>query len=109
MKAIIEGKAYKVRCENNTTARDFQKLLPFSTTMSEMNCNEKYAYTATRLTPNSYKPEKIEVGDIMLFSNNCIELFYDSVKTDNTYSKIGHIENMPSLDRRNIKVTFVMD
>lgn len=109
MKVIIDGKTYTVECEDNCTANDFQKLLPLSTTMCEMNHNEKYAYMATRLPRNSYKPEHIEVGDVMLYNNNCIELFYDNVETNNTYSKIGHIANLPHLEANNIKVTFVSD
>ncbi len=42
----------------------------------------------------------------MLYGNNCLVIFYKSFKTSDSYTKIGHIENLSDLGNRNITVEF---
>ena len=68
--------------------------------------NEKYVYLDTALSTNSYNPKHIEAGDVMLFGNNCLVVFYKSFDTTYQYTKIGHIENLKDLGKANITAEF---
>ena len=74
--------------------------------MSELNGNEKYVYMRNSLTTNSLYPKHIEIGDVMLFGDNCLVIFYKSFDTSYSYTKIGHIENLDNLGNDNIIVKF---
>lgn len=79
-------------------------MLPLELNMSELNGNEKYAYLDKSLPTNSYNPKHINSGDVMLFGDNCLVIFYDSFNTSYSYTKIGHIDNLPNLGNGSIKV-----
>ena len=103
---IINGKTYNAKIEENKTAQSFVNMLPVEYNMSELNGNEKYVYLDNTLPTNSYSPKHIEAGDIMLYSNNCLVVFYKSFDTSYSYTKIGHIENLTDLGNGNITIKF---
>ena len=104
MKIIIDNKEYEVNLENNETVKELLKMLPLELTMNELNGNEKYIYLDKTLPTNSYNPKEIKSGDIMLYGNNCLVIFYKSFNTSYSYTKIGHIDDLPSLDGNSIIV-----
>ena len=104
IKVIIKDKTYTLNLENNTTVDEFINLLPKEYNMSDLNDNEKYTYLDKSLTTNEYNPKHIEQGDVMLFGNNCLVIFYKSFDTTYSYTKIGHIDNLDNLESGNIKV-----
>ena len=106
IKVIIENKTYIANLEQNETVKDFLNMLPQEFEMEELHGNEKYIYLDTILPTNSYNPKHIEAGDIMLFGNNCLVVFYKSFDTTYSYTKIGHIENFDDLGNKDIKVKF---
>ena len=103
---VIDKKTYNAKLEENETAQYFIKILPQEYNMSELNGNEKYIYLDETLPTNSYNPKHIEKGDIMLYGNNCLVVFYKSFDTSYSYTKIGHIENLPDLEDKNITIKF---
>ena len=106
IKVIIDGKTYNAKIEENETAQSFAKMIPQEYNMNELNGNEKYIYLDNTLPTNSYYPKNIESGDIMLYGNNCLVIFYKSFDTTYSYTKIGHIENLPDLGNTNAVVKF---
>ena len=74
--------------------------------MNELNGNEKYVYMNNSLTTNSYNPKHIEKGDVMLFGDNCLVIFYKSFDTSYSYTKIGHIDDLPDLGSGSVIVSF---
>lgn len=107
MKVIINNQEYSVNLENNETVNSLIKLLPMELKMSELNGNEKYYYLDSSLPTNSYNPKRINKGDIMLYGDNCIVIFYKDFDTSYSYTKIGHIDNLEDLDNSNIIVKFI--
>lgn len=105
MKIIINGKEYIVKLESNNTVSSLLKMLPLKLEMKELNGNEKYVYFNESLPTNPSNPKKINKGDLMLFGNNCLVLFYESFDTTYSYTKIGHINNLPKFNKEKIKVT----
>lgn len=106
VKAIINGKEYVINLEDNETANSFANLLPQELNMSELNGNEKYIYLDTTLPTNSSNQKRINTGDVMLYGNNCLVIFYKSFDTSYSYTKIGHIDNLPNLGNDSISVKF---
>ena len=87
-----------------STTSALTKLLPLDITMDDLNKNEKYVYLEDSLPTNTYSPNHIEAGDVMLFGDNCLVIFYKSFDTSYSYSKIGHINNLPELSDGSIIV-----
>ena len=81
-------------------------MLPKEFDMNELNRNEKYIYLDKTLPTNQYNPKNIEVGDIMLYGDNCLVVFYKSFDTSYSYTKIGHIENLSDLGNNNVTIKF---
>jgi len=106
MKVIINNKEYQVNLENNETVNSLIKLLPMELNMKELNGNEKYYYLDSSLPTNSYSPKRINKGDIMLYGDNCLVIFYKTFDTSYSYTKIGHIDNLDDLGNSNILVKF---
>ena len=106
IKVNINNKIYTVILEQNETAKQFEKMLPQSFNMNELNGNEKYVYLDKTLSTNPYSPKHIEAGDIMLYGNNCLVVFYKSFDTSYSYTKIGHIENLDDLGNKNVTIKF---
>ncbi|NDO45347.1 cyclophilin-like fold protein [Clostridium sp. MD294] len=95
---------------NNATTQEFIKQFPVTYTMSELHGNEKYYYIPTALPTNSERPDTINKGDIMLYGNNCIVVFYDTFPNSYNYTKLGYIEDITRLEeavgKGNIDVHF---
>lgn len=103
--ASLNNEKLEINLEENSTTSALVKLLPLDITMNDLNKNEKYAYLGNSLPTNTYNPKHIEAGDVMLFGDNCLVIFYESFYTSYSYSKIGHINNLPSLDDGNISIS----
>ena len=104
VKVIINDKEYTIDLEDNETANSFASLLPREFEMNELNGNEKYVYLDNTLPTSSYSPKRINAGDVMLYGNNCLVVFYKSFDTSYSYTKIGHINNLPDLGNENISI-----
>ncbi len=104
MKIFINENEYSINLENNETVNDLINLLPLELKMNELNGNEKYIYLDNSLSTNSVNPKYINAGDVMLYGDNCLVIFYKSFETSYSYTKIGHIDNLDDLGSGSIKV-----
>ncbi len=104
VKITINENTYNILLDDTKTNREFVKLLPLEIKMNELNGNEKYTYLDQSLSTNIYNPKQIMKGDIMLYNNNCLVLFYKNFDTNYSYTKIGHIDNLEDLDNSDILV-----
>ncbi len=104
VKVTIAGQDYEMKTEENETVTALLKLLPLEMTMEELNGNEKYFNLEETLPTGAYRPGWIEKGDVMLYNNNCLVIFYQSFSTNFSYTKIGHIANLPDLGAGSVKV-----
>ena len=103
---VIEEKEYILNLEDSETAKEFVSMLPIDLDMSELNGNEKYINLDKNLKTNPYNPKRINAGDVMLYGDNCLVIFYKSFDTTYSYTKIGHIDNLDDLGNGDIKVRF---
>ena len=97
LNVTINNKTFTIDISDTKAAEEFAKLCPKTFTMSELNGNEKFVYTDISFTAASQKIGHINVGDIMLYGDDCIVLFYESFDTPYSYTKIGHINNTEGL------------
>lgn len=79
--------------EKTETAQAFAKLLPLEKNMVELNGNEKYYDLHQNLSSDPKKVGRIEAGDLMLFQNNFIVVFYKTHSTNYSYTRIGKIDD----------------
>ncbi|MBR1416467.1 MAG: hypothetical protein IJ572_01450 [Bacilli bacterium] len=107
IRVIINDNSYDFIMENNETSKEFLKLLPKEFDMNELNNNEKYIYLDNTLKTNPIKINHINAGDVMIYQNDCLVIFYKSFDTSYSYTKIGHINNLPDLGNKNILVKFI--
>ena len=102
----VNGEKLAVDLEENATASALVGLLPFTVSMNDLNGNEKYVYLDKSLPVDAYNPGRIEAGDVMLYGDNCLVVFYESFDTEYSYTKIGHIERLPEMGDGEVVVRF---
>lgn len=92
MRVIVGDKVFKASLVDNATTEYLVDLLPLTMTMSELNGNEKYYYLSDVLPKDATNPGTIHAGDIMLYGNSCVVLFYKTFNTSYSYTRIGAID-----------------
>lgn len=93
----IGGKNFTATLEDNASANTFTKHLPESFNMSELNGNEKYKYLDYELPADEKKVGAIHAGDIMLYGDDCIVIFYKSFITPYSYTRLGKLDDTKGL------------
>ena len=97
MNLEINNKIYSVVLENNITAEALLSRLPMTLNMEDLYSSEKYAYITEPLPMQPQRMDTINAGDVLLWGNDCLVIFYNHVSTLDEYTKIGHIENVEDL------------
>jgi hypothetical protein len=97
MRITIGSKLFTATLEDNPTVAKLKELLPMTLEMTELNGNEKYYHLSTRLPTDAISPGTIQNGDIMLYGNNSLVLFYETFKTSYSYTRLGRIDDPSGL------------
>lgn len=99
LKITVGTTVFNATLNNNPTAASFKAMLPLTLTMSELSRVEKYYYfpTGTTLPTNASSPGMIQNGDLMLYGNNCLVLFYSTFSTSYSYTPLGKLDNPAAL------------
>lgn len=97
IKLTINDRTFTATLENNETARQFEQQLPTTLEMSELNGNEKYYYMNSSLPTDEQAVGSIQTGDIMLYGDKCVVLFYEDFSTSYSYTRIGAVDNPSGL------------
>ena len=94
---IIGSKTFTATLADSETGEAFAALLPLTITMNELNGNEKYHYLSSSLPTAAYQPGTIHAGDLMLYGNNCVVLFYETFNSSYSYTRIGALDDPSGL------------
>lgn len=109
----IKNKKYEAILYDNSTVRELIKNFPISITMSDLNGNEKYYNFSKSFSTSSENVANINKGDIMLFGDDCLVIFYKSFSTRYKYTKLGYIKNTEDLEnsfgKGDISITFEIE
>ena len=93
MEIVINGQSFTASLEDNETSQAFLNLLPLKLDMQELNGNEKYCFLSEPLPSDPTSISTIEAGDVMLYQDDCIVIFYETHSTSYKYTWIGKIED----------------
>ena len=93
----INGQQFSVTLDDSPTAEAFRELVPATWEMEELHGNEKFIYLDGSLPSDSQPVGYIETGDLMLYGDNCVVLFYDSFSTSYGYTRIGWVDDPDEL------------
>lgn len=97
VKIIIGTSIFLATLYDNTAANALKKMIPFSIDMAELNGNEKYCNLKTALPAAAAPGGNIKAGDLMLYGDDVLVLFYKDFTTTYNYTKLGSIDNAAGL------------
>ena len=104
----VDGMTYTMSVDASKAGQEFAASTPFELEMVDLNGNEKYYEGEDILPSNPEKPGHIEVGDVMLYGEKTIVIFYKSFDTNDSYTRLGKIISSGSLEQtleNNEKIT----
>lgn len=111
---LIGGFSFSAKLYDNETTRALLEKFPLEVNMDELYGREKYFFLADNL-PFTYAetPETIYSGEIMLWSSNCLVVFYNTFpNTVSGYVKLGYVEDVAGLAEAlgggNVQVAFTV-
>jgi len=85
-------------------------LLPMTVSMKELNGNEKYYRLPSELPTKPANPSTIKTGDLMIYEANTVVLFYKSIPTSYSYTRLERIDDPARLASAvgsgNVEVSF---
>lgn len=109
----VGGKTFTAVMYDNETADEFISRLPLTIEMNELNGNEKYYNFQSSFTTHNKPAGRIHSGDLKIYGDNCLVLFYDSFTSGYSYTSIGHISDTDglaqALGKGNITVSFSLE
>ena len=113
IKVIIGTKVFVATLFENETAKEFKKILPITLNMRDLNKNEKYFHFSKNFSMDKFSLKMINSGDLMLWNDNSLVLFYETFSTNYQYTKVGKIDNpnmlAQTLGSDDIKITFDLE
>lgn len=93
----INQQQFSIQLENNTASQAFRKKLPLEITMADVNRNEKFFLFDQAFPTDEVRPGQIQAGDLMLYGDNGLVLFYENFSSSYSYTRLGHMENASGL------------
>jgi hypothetical protein len=99
LKISIGSQVFYANIQSNESTTALLKQLPFTLSMVELNGNEKYAELKQALPTNAESVGKIQAGDLLLYGNNVLVLFYESFSTSYHYTRIGKVTDTSGLSK----------
>jgi len=99
MLMTVGARRFTVTPEDNRTALAFVQLLPITLDMAELNGNEKHGKLPRSLPTDPARPGTIRAGDVLLYGDDTLVVFYETFHSSYSYTRIGRIEDNAGLSR----------
>ncbi len=97
MQITIGEASFTAELAGNATSDALQTLLPLTLSMDDHLRNEKHAQLPKPLPTDSHAPHQIQAGDVMLWGNDTLVIFYESFSSSYSYTRIGKISDVSQL------------
>lgn len=97
IRLTVGAKTFMATLVKSKTEEALINQLPFELKMVELNGNEKYADLKGPIPTNASNPGKISIGDILLYGDQTLVIFYKSFSTQYSYTNIGKIDDVTGL------------
>ncbi|MCI8565922.1 MAG: hypothetical protein HFI39_06325 [Lachnospiraceae bacterium] len=97
IRVIINGQEFEAVLNDKEAARQFAEMLPLQLDMEDLHNNEKYFYFADDFDTDDQELKEIHAGDLLIYDNRCLVLFYESVETTYRYTPLGKISDTAGL------------
>jgi len=109
----VGDKRFAITLEDNDSTRALAQLLPLTLDMAELHANEKYASLPQRLPARAARPGTIRNGDLMLYGNDTLVIFYQTFESAYAYTRLGRVDSpdqlVETLGNGIVSVHFTLD
>lgn len=106
IKVYIGGREADVTFEDNISVKELAVYAPYNhMPLIDLNNNSKYCILKRKLNTDSNITKTTKKGDIMLYKNNNIIIFYKDAENNYSYTKLGHINNIDKFDMNSDDIT----
>ena len=110
----IGDKTFPFELKDTSPANELKEKLPFTVRMTKLNNNEIYYQFSDKFTTDTKTVGTINAGDIYLYRDDYLVLFYQTFTTSYSYSEIGHLTDTNGLaeaigDGSNIDVEWCLN
>ena len=110
---FVGSQTFTGTLEDNDATAKFRQMLPLTLDMPDLNANEKHAQLPGPLPIQTIKPGTIQAGDLLLWGDDTLVLFYKSFRSPYSYTRLGKLDNASGLAEAvgtgSVTVTFGLD
>ncbi len=99
MKMLVKIGEYRTTAtlEGHGAAAGLAAMLPLAGRMRDVNGNEKYARLPESLPVSAVSPGTVHAGDLMLWGDDGLVLFYETFQTPYRYTRVGRMDDVSGL------------
>jgi hypothetical protein len=106
----VGERRFAITLSDNPAAGAFAALLPLTFDMSDLNGNEKHVELPKALPADASRPGTIRNGDLMLYGDDTLVVFYLTFDSPYSYTRLGRVDDPAELakvlGKSNVRLSF---